>query len=112
MTYQTTNTTMPGAMRSSLKTRPRLDEGLRLVALVYKLLRSARACVVINKTRDTVLRNEVARPEAVEVTREWPVVDAALVADAVAAEPRGWVKDIRGVEGAGFAGFVPVSMCL
>ena len=99
-------------MRGTLKTGPRLDKRLLLVALVNELLRRRTAEVVAHEARDAVVSQPVPRPNAVHVARKRPIGDAALVTHAVTAKACDGVQDIGGAEATGFSCFVPVPRLL
>ena len=93
-THQPPNATVASPMRPPLNTRPRLNKRLLLIARVEEALRSAGARGVAHEARDAVVRQQVSRPQPVDVARERPVGDAAVLAHAVAAEARGRVEDV------------------
>ena len=95
-------------MRRPLRTRPKLLKRLLHVARIDVLLSRHPADRVVNKPIDAVVAKLVARPEAVDIACEWPVGDASVGSDAVAAEAGDGVEDGGGQEAAGVAGFVPV----
>lgn len=96
-------------MRRRLDTNPSIDKRLSLVTRIDRLLQRPQACLIANETRDTVVRQTVPRPEAINVSGKRPVVDTALLAYAVAAKAGLWVEDVRGGEIPGLTGLVPVA---
>lgn len=107
-THQSTDTGVPSAVRQPLHTGPGLDKRLRLVARIERLLCRPHGRRVVYEACDAVVRHKVPRAEAIDVARERPVSDAALVTYAVATEARDGVQDIGGVEAANIPCFVPV----
>lgn len=101
---------MSGEVRIPLDAWP----GSREVGLPHTLVDYAGARsfaeVVVDGTRDAVLRVAVPRPHCQDDLSERAVLNAVVGAGAVAAEAVACVEDFGGREVAGVVRFVPVSV--
>lgn len=96
-------------MRSQFRATPEIHKGLLFVAPVDILSTCHDAECVVDKTVDAVVPDQVARPQSVHVVGKWPIDDAALLADPVAAETGRRVQDNGLVEVSCITDLVPVT---